>query len=159
MMRLRDLLQGCFGLKKKHSEKTFFIIDGTSPNGYATPPKSPETFIKSQNSFDSSHSFPAEAYPKSPIKALCVVSKGTYKVITDIAYPSIESPDEIIIQTKAVGLNPIDWKAVDYNFCMPSFPWINGRELAGTIVQIGSNVKDFRVGDDVWASMFPYHRS
>jgi hypothetical protein len=21
-------------------------------------------------------------------------------------------------------LNPIDWKSVDWNFCLPAFPWV-----------------------------------
>ncbi|RDW74810.1 hypothetical protein BP6252_05952 [Coleophoma cylindrospora] len=88
------------------------------------------------------------------MKALCVVSKHTYSIARDIPYPSIESPDEIIIKTRAVGLNPIDWKSVDYNFCMPSFPWIGGRELVGVVAQVGTNVKGFKVADRVWASTY-----
>jgi len=42
---------------------------------------------------------------------------------------------------------------VDYNFCMPSFPWINGRELAGVVEKVGADVTGFKVGDRVWASM------
>lgn len=64
-------------------------------------------------------------------------------------------PNEVIIRTKAVGLNPIDWKSVDYNFCMPSFPWIGGREVAGIVEEVGANVTDVKVGDRVWASMLP----
>lgn len=86
-------------------------------------------------------------------KALCVVAKHTYGIANDIPYPSIDTPDEVIIRTQAVGLNPIDWKSVDYNFCMPSFPWIGGREVAGVVEEVGANVKNVKVGDRVWASM------
>jgi hypothetical protein len=157
-MGLLDIFQDCFGLTKGRNAKSSFVIDGVSPNGYDGLSKTPEMVVKSKDSCASSQYTPGDVWPKSSHQALCVVSKGTYKVVDDIAYPSIQSPNEIIIQTKAVGLNPIDWKAVDYNFCMPSFPWINGRELAGTVVQVGSNVEKFQVGDDVWASKLPCHR-
>ncbi|KAK6401836.1 hypothetical protein LTR95_019138, partial [Oleoguttula sp. CCFEE 5521] len=67
-----------------------------------------------------------------------------------IPYPSIDNPNEVMIRIKAVGLNPIDWKSVDYNFCMPSFPWIGGREATGVVEAVGSNVHHLTIGDRVW---------
>jgi NADPH:quinone reductase-like Zn-dependent oxidoreductase len=61
-------------------------------------------------------------------------------------------PHEILIRTKAIGLNPIDWKTVEYKFCMPSLPWINGRECAGVIEAVGAEVTSLRIGQRVWAS-------
>jgi hypothetical protein len=85
-------------------------------------------------------------------RALIVSAKRTYALIDNHPFPSLEHENEVIIETKAVGLNPIDWKSVDYNFCMPSFPWVNGREMAGIVEAVGSNVTDFKVGDRVWTS-------
>lgn len=62
------------------------------------------------------------------------------------------SDDEVIISNRTVGLNPIDWKSVDFNFCLPEYPWITGREMAGIIEAVGADVKEFKVGDRVWTS-------
>jgi hypothetical protein len=84
--------------------------------------------------------------------ALCIVDKYTWALSSDIPLPCIHKPDEVMVKVDSVGLNPIDWKSVDYNFCMPSFPWIGGREASGTIVEIGAGVSGFKVGDRVWTS-------
>jgi NADPH:quinone reductase-like Zn-dependent oxidoreductase len=87
-------------------------------------------------------------------KALLVVAKGSYELSNAQPTPRINSPNEVIIATHTVGLNPIDWKSVAYNFCLPAFPWITGRELSGTVVATGSSVKGLSIGDKVWASTY-----
>lgn len=65
--------------------------------------------------------------------------------------PAVLSSDEILIRNDAVGLNPVDWKSVSYNFGIPAFPWILGRDIAGTIVQAPEdNDEGWKVGDRVW---------
>jgi NADPH:quinone reductase-like Zn-dependent oxidoreductase len=59
-----------------------------------------------------------------------------------------------MIKPHAVGLNPIDWKSVSYNFCLPSFPWITGREAAGTVVNVHPSVTHIKEGDRVWTSTY-----
>lgn len=155
-MTIRSFLLGCFGGDSGKGQ----VIEGVDAHtsgqlgGVTSSSKAQEVAIKSKELSDSSSSLPLSSAPepKAPIKALCVVAKRTYGIATDVPYPSINTPDEIIIRTNSVGLNPIDWKSVDYNFCMPSFPWIGGRELAGVVEEVGSNVKDFQPGDRVWAS-------
>ena len=39
----------------------------------------------------------------------------------------------------------------DYNFGLPSLPWINGRDLAGVVVKAHKNLRRIRVGDVVGA--------
>lgn len=85
-------------------------------------------------------------------RALAVVAKREYAIVEDYPYPSISHDREVIISSRAVGLNPIDWKSVDYNFCLPAFPWVTGREMAGVIEQVGSGVTNFKVGQRVWTS-------
>ncbi|OJD29241.1 quinone oxidoreductase [Diplodia corticola] len=48
--------------------------------------------------------------------------------------PSLRSDDEVLIKVKAIGLNPIDWKAPDFGFGIPTLPYISGRDFVGTIV-------------------------
>ncbi|KAJ9142932.1 Chaperonin 10-like protein [Pleurostoma richardsiae] len=64
------------------------------------------------------------------------------------------SEDEIMIKACYTGLNPIDWKSVDYNFCLPTFPWVTGREMSGIVEKVGSAVDSFRPGDKVWTSTY-----
>ena len=85
-------------------------------------------------------------------EALEVVSKGTYRLNKTRPYPELINDDEIVIRNKAVGLNPIDWKSVDYNFCLPAYPWVTGRECSGIVEKIGPSVTRFKVGDRVWTS-------
>ncbi|KAH8195816.1 hypothetical protein TruAng_010029 [Truncatella angustata] len=62
--------------------------------------------------------------------------------------------DEIMIRSHFVGLNPIDWKSVDYNFCLPQFPHVTGREMSGVVTQVGRNVDNFNEGERVWTSTY-----
>ncbi|KAL4913328.1 chaperonin 10-like protein [Aspergillus aurantiobrunneus] len=58
-----------------------------------------------------------------------------YALVSDHAIPSILHKDEILIKVIAIGLNPVDWKGPAFNFGLPSLPWVNGRDLAGIVVQ------------------------
>jgi hypothetical protein len=66
--------------------------------------------------------------PRTPTgklqKALIVARKGAYEIVDDYAIPELQNEDEVMIRSCAVGLNPIDWKSVSYNFCLPNFPWV-----------------------------------
>jgi hypothetical protein len=94
-------------------------------------------------------------------RALIVASKGTYG-FTEHPFPELEHEREVVIRNYATGLNPIDFKSVDYNFCLPEFPWVTGREMAGTVEHVGREVEregEIRVGDKVWTSMFSLSRA
>jgi NADPH:quinone reductase-like Zn-dependent oxidoreductase len=61
-------------------------------------------------------------------------------------------PDEVLVQVAATSINPIDWKmrsgaAKDR---MPiQFPAILGRDVAGTVVRLGANVRTFEISQRV----------
>jgi NADPH2:quinone reductase len=60
---------------------------------------------------------------------------------------------QCLIKVAAVDVNPID--VYVRSGMIPaklSFPWILGRDLAGTVVETGPAVKRFKTGDRVWAS-------
>ncbi|KAI0121062.1 chaperonin 10-like protein [Xylariales sp. AK1849] len=86
-------------------------------------------------------------------KALVVARKGEYEIRHDYPIPSV-GDDEIMIRSHYVGLNPIDWKSVDYNFCLPEFPWVTGREMSGEVAEVGKDVSGFQLGDRVWTSTY-----
>jgi hypothetical protein len=85
-------------------------------------------------------------------KAFTVAAKRKYAMVDDFPTPQLQHHKEVIVRNHAVALNPIDWKSVDYNFCLPAFPWVTGRESAGVVVNVGSDVKTVKPGDRVWTS-------
>ena len=104
---------------------------------------------------------PLSAKPRSCSKvnqALVVVEGKKYQILESFPYPSLQTQKEVVIRTRAVGLNPIDWKSVDYGFCLPEFPWVTGREMAGIVEEVGSEVTDVKVGQKVWTSMLNLSR-
>lgn len=59
-------------------------------------------------------------------------------------------PNEVLVQNRAIGLNPIDWKSKKYDFAIHKFPWINGRESSGEVIKVGAKVpKQVTVGTKV----------
>jgi len=56
---------------------------------------------------------------------------------------------EVLIRVEGASVNPIDWKQFHVSTAY-SFPYIPGRDLAGTVVAIGPGPQLFNVGDKVW---------
>jgi len=74
----------------------------------------------------------------------------------DIARPQLR-PDEMLVRIHAAGLNPIDTMIPKGTFKpMLKFklPATLGSDLAGVVVEVGSEVTRFKVGDAVFASLF-----
>jgi NADPH:quinone reductase-like Zn-dependent oxidoreductase len=69
----------------------------------------------------------------------------------DVPMPE-PGPDEVLVKVAATSINPIDWKmrsgaAKDR---MPlTLPAILGRDVAGTVVKAGVNVRNLKPGQDV----------
>ncbi len=60
---------------------------------------------------------------------------------------------ECLVRVTAVDVNPIDVYLRSGLIPAPlAFPLILGRDLAGTVVEVGAAVKRFKPGDRVWAS-------
>lgn len=88
-------------------------------------------------------------------RALVVNHERKYELRPDFATPAYLADHEVKIRTCAVGLNQIDYKSVDYNFCLPQLPWITGREMAGVVDEVGSAVgSHLRPGRRVWTSTY-----
>ncbi|EOA88033.1 uncharacterized protein SETTUDRAFT_160546 [Exserohilum turcica Et28A] len=58
-----------------------------------------------------------------------------YVTSRDTKVPGVHHDYELLVKVNAAGLNPIDWKAPDYNFGIPTLPYISGRELVGTVIK------------------------
>jgi NADPH:quinone reductase-like Zn-dependent oxidoreductase len=70
-------------------------------------------------------------------------------------------PDEILVQVHAAGLNPIDTMIPTGSFkpiLKFALPAVMGSDLAGVVVEVGSQVRRFKPGDAVFASVFDLGR-
>lgn len=66
--------------------------------------------------------------------------------------------DDVLIRVYAAGVNPLDSKIRDGEFklILPyHLPLILGNDVAGVVVQVGSRVRRFKLGDEVYAR--PHH--
>ncbi|ETP55283.1 hypothetical protein F442_00166 [Phytophthora nicotianae P10297] len=66
-------------------------------------------------------------------------------------------PNEVKIKIFSASLNPIDYKIGLYasmilsTMASPEHPYRVGHDLSGKVVEVGSDVKDYKVGDEVFA--------
>jgi NADPH:quinone reductase-like Zn-dependent oxidoreductase len=63
-------------------------------------------------------------------------------------------PGEVLVAVRAASVNPIDWKmrsGAAKERAPLTFPAILGRDVAGVVRELGDGVKDFAVGDRVFA--------
>lgn len=67
--------------------------------------------------------------------------------VKQVADPTCE-PDEVVVQVSASGLCGTDLH-IYRNEYMSDFPVIPGHEFAGSVVEVGKEVTDFKVGDRV----------
>lgn len=86
------------------------------------------------------------------MKALVVPDHST-KTLDDLKITSMPVPDptadQVLVKVHATGLNPVDYKLVESGVASWSYPHVLGLDLAGEIVQTGSSVHDWHVGDRV----------
>lgn len=76
-----------------------------------------------------------------------VTRKHGYEV-NHVTVP-VPAADEVVVRNLLIGINPVDWKSVEYGFGIHGYPWINGRESVGVVVAVGEGTKRFRVGSRV----------
>ena len=88
------------------------------------------------------------------MKAAYITQTGAPEVI---AYGDLPTPKptrrQCLVKVATVDVNPID--VYVRSGVIPaklSFPFILGRDLAGTVVEAGPGVRDFKPGDRVWAT-------
>ena len=89
------------------------------------------------------------------MRAIIINSYGSPDVLqeSNVAVPKV-GLNQLLIEVKAAGVNPIDWKIRKGNFRLITgrrFPKILGTDIAGIVKETGKNVTDFQVGDAVMA--------
>jgi NADPH:quinone reductase-like Zn-dependent oxidoreductase len=74
-------------------------------------------------------------------------------LLMDVPAPA-PGPRDILVQVRAAGLNPVDFKFRQGKLraiLRPKLPLVLGNELAGEVIAAGRDVKRFRLGDRVFA--------
>jgi NADPH:quinone reductase len=92
---------------------------------------------------------------RNPMKALLCKAYGPPSSLVLEEVPTPEpGPKQVLIKVAACGVNFPDTLIIQgkYQF-KPPFPFAPGSEAAGTIQRVGSEVKNFKVGDRVIASL------
>lgn len=79
-----------------------------------------------------------------------------YGGVDQLKYEDVETPepkpDEILVKVAATSVNPIDWKlrsGAAKNYMPLTLPVILGRDVSGTVVKVGTNVRSPEVGQTV----------
>jgi len=92
------------------------------------------------------------------MRALVVKRYARSDQITFVDIPRpVPKPDEMLVQIRAAGLNPIDNMIPKGTFkpiLRLQLPATLGSDLAGVVVEVGSSVTRFKAGDAVFASIF-----
>ncbi|MGE8001203.1 NADP-dependent oxidoreductase [Lysinibacillus sp. NPDC093190] len=72
--------------------------------------------------------------------------------LTKVEIPKISS-DDVLVEIHAASINPIDYKVRDGKVKMLlsyKMPLVLGNDFSGVIVQVGGDVTEFQVGDEVY---------
>ncbi|WBL23539.1 NADP-dependent oxidoreductase [Zunongwangia sp. HRR-M8] len=89
------------------------------------------------------------------MKALQITKYGDIKdslKIAELKRPEI-SGSEILIAVKAAATNPIDYKIVQghlKDMLQLNLPASIGYDVSGEVVEVGNEVKDFKIGDEIF---------
>ena len=103
---------------------------------------------------------PATANPKkkepAPMPDNTAAWLGAKRARLEVGSAPYTAPraDEIVVRNHAVAINPIDWItqcAGSFVFSWIKYPFVLGSDLAGEVVEVGSGVSRFKVGDRVLA--------
>ncbi|KAM7269024.1 hypothetical protein ACFE04_024521 [Oxalis oulophora] len=71
-----------------------------------------------------------------------------------VAVPQVNE-DQVLIKVKAAALNPVDFKRRQGKFKATDspLPTVPGYDVAGVVVKVGSQVKELKVGDEVYGDI------
>ncbi|KAL0210798.1 hypothetical protein P9112_009096 [Eukaryota sp. TZLM1-RC] len=78
----------------------------------------------------------------------CIAISSEEIRVSDVDIP-VPGPTDIRVKLLSASLNPVDYKVQKWS-SEDKFPYIIGCDGFGTIDALGSNVKDFKIGDRVY---------
>ncbi|MFB7471157.1 NADP-dependent oxidoreductase [Kitasatospora sp. NPDC056184] len=88
------------------------------------------------------------------MKAIAIHRYGGPDVVeyTDLPDPKV-GPDSVLVQVRAAGVNPVDWKVREGRLdglLDAHFPLVMGWDAAGVVRAVGGGVTEFAPGDEVY---------
>ncbi|WP_199925898.1 NADP-dependent oxidoreductase [Streptomyces sp. NRRL S-495] len=88
------------------------------------------------------------------MKAIAIHRYGGPEVVeyTDLPDPKV-GPDSVLVQVRAAGVNPVDWKVREGlldGLLDAHFPLVMGWDAAGVVRAVGGGVTEFAPGDEVY---------
>ena len=85
------------------------------------------------------------------MKAVTYNKNNDAFVLRELNKPMITQPNDVLVKVHAVGLNPVDAKLNLWHGMVDgmSDDFVGGLDVSGEIVEIGTSVKDWSVGDRV----------
>ncbi|MFG2904644.1 NADP-dependent oxidoreductase [Kitasatospora sp. NPDC048286] len=88
------------------------------------------------------------------MKAIAINRYGGPEVVeyTDLPDPKV-GPDSVLVEVRAAGVNPVDWKVRDGaldGILDAHFPLVMGWDVAGVVRAVGGAVTEFAPGDEVF---------
>ena len=87
------------------------------------------------------------------MQAILMTAVGEADVLTcqELQEPEISTATELKVKLQAAGVNPVDTKVRRHGvFYDQPLPAVLGCDGAGIVVEIGTGVSQFKVGDQVW---------
>ncbi len=92
---------------------------------------------------------------KTTMKAFVLERYGKQSTLQPVEMPTPEPrDDEVLVEVHAAGVNLLDSKIRDGEFklILPyRLPLVLGHDVAGVVVRVGSRVRQFKPGDEVYA--------
>jgi NADPH:quinone reductase-like Zn-dependent oxidoreductase len=90
------------------------------------------------------------------MKAMVIRGYGAVNVLQyeEVEKPKIK-PDQLLVKVYATSVNPIDWKTRKGMLSIltgQKFPLILGFDVAGEVMEVGSQVTRFQIGDTIYGS-------
>lgn len=84
------------------------------------------------------------------------VNKSYEMVIIGVEKPTIKTDTDVLVKVKRVGICGSDMHIYHGTNPLATYPRVPGHEVAGEIVEVGSNVKSLQVGDHVVVEPISY---
>lgn len=89
------------------------------------------------------------------MRAVIIEEYGGKEKLKEAEVPMPQPKEhQVIVKERATSINPIDWKLRE-GYLQQKMPWefpiILGWDVAGEIVEVGSEVTDWKIGDRVFA--------